>query len=141
VAKRQTRKSLSLNREIYTAAMKAAADDGLSCSDWVTRLIRTAIPGLPETVHLSLDKREYVRPARVASAPIAVSLPLPRALPRASKPHLMTAAEVRGVLIRPGTRCANCLEKPATHRGRVDRSGRVFALCDDCELPSDGAHL
>lgn len=39
-----------------------------------------------------------------------------------------------------GAICANCVEHPATHRGRLDRGGPLYDLCDECELPAREGH-
>lgn len=51
MSKRQTRRTISLAAAIHTAVFKAAAAEGIAASEYVTRLIRAAIPGLPATMH------------------------------------------------------------------------------------------
>lgn len=131
MAKKQTRRSISLSRETYEAAAKAAARDGVATSEWVTRLIQAACPDLG--------------PQRHASAPQPVVVHVPNATPEPPR-HVPTprhvldriAAErklaVNGV--RPGAFCRNCIDRPATHVGRIDLTGVTYELCDACELPA-----
>lgn len=42
--------------------------------------------------------------------------------------------------IKPGALCANCVEAPATHHGRLERGGPLYQLCDACELPAREGH-
>ena len=57
MAKLQTRKSVSLSKAVYDAAMAAAAREGVACSEWVTRLIRAACPELPVQLHARKARR------------------------------------------------------------------------------------
>lgn len=115
MAKKQTRRTFSVSRETYEAAKVAAAREGVATAQWVTNLIRMACPELPPQMHAG------VRP---------MVLRVPDA-PKPAPVHRMTAAEVRSVL-GPQVACANCIDKPATHRGHIDRHGPIYNLCDDC---------
>ena len=51
MARKQSRRTVSFNRAIYEAITQAAESTGLSCSEWLTQLVRSVIPDLPDTVH------------------------------------------------------------------------------------------
>ena len=59
MAKKQTRRSLSLNRLVYLEVMRVAHEAGVSAAEWLTELIRERIPGLPKSLHFDPVKREY----------------------------------------------------------------------------------
>lgn len=132
MAKKQTRRALSVSRETYDTAKQAAARDGVTASEWITRLVRAACPELGPQLHT------HRAPRVVVHVPNATHEP-PRRVPAPRHVLDRIAADRKLVLngVRPGALCANCIEAPATHRGRVDLSGRLYPICDGCELPVD----
>lgn len=122
----QTRKSISLSRATYDAATAAAAREGIATAEWVTRLIRKACPELAEQRHASAP------PLVVLHVAAATPEPPPR-----TRLELDRMAAERKRTVKPGTFCANCIERKATHRGRIDLSGAIYDLCDECELPKN----
>lgn len=67
MARVQTRRAVSLNREVFDAINKAAASDGKSVARFITDLARAAIADIPDTVHFGPTPiRE--RAVRVAKA-------------------------------------------------------------------------
>ena len=151
MSKAQTRKSVSLSKAIYTAAAARAAVEGVACSEWVTRLIRQAIPDLPETVHASgnrpaytlddyREQRRRVRLDLVTGDSFdrgeTCTAPAQRSAVTRAELDRMAAERKLARTVPPGTYCANCIDRRATHYGRVDLSGDVYALCDVCELPA-----
>lgn len=146
MAKKQTRRTFSVSRSTYDAAMHAAAAAGVSCSEWVTELIRERVPDLlPKQTHMRPDGN-IARPVRLDlitgdsfdRGEVAHVAPQSRSLPaRAELDEMAAKRKLAAADIPPGTLCANCVEAPATHRGRIDLSGQTYALCDDCELPDE----
>ena len=66
MAKKQTRRTFSVSRATYDAAVEAAARAGVSASEWVTNLIRAACPELPPQIHGSASR--HVQPAPAMDA-------------------------------------------------------------------------
>jgi len=123
MAKKQTRRTVSLSRETHDTAAKAATAAGMPMSEWVTRLIATACPDLPPQSHV----RALIRHE-----------------PPASKPLLaMTRADVEAVLAprivvtaatpappgpkKPNKTCAHCGKRPGD---TFDEDG--YAICTTC---------
>jgi ribosomal 50S subunit-associated protein YjgA (DUF615 family) len=55
MAKKQTRRSVSLNRDVYDIAMSEAEQQGVSLSHYVENCIREKVPDLPETTHAKIE--------------------------------------------------------------------------------------
>lgn len=147
MSKVQTRRTVSLSSAVHAAATKAAADAGITCSEWVTRLIREQIPSLPPGVHTRRDGADgHSRTIRSATAARPV--------------HKMTQAEVLAILspqptppvdpvadalsrnphlapIPAGATCANCGDRPATHR---EDTAPYYTSCDVCDEPATEEH-
>ena len=67
MALKQTRRTISFNREVYEAIMSEAAKRGVSASAFVESLVREVVPGLPETWHMTPDQVQAMRDSRVRS--------------------------------------------------------------------------
>lgn len=59
MAKKQTRRTISLNRGVYNAADWAASQAGVTTSRFVTDLIRRAVPNVPQTHHI--ERKEALK--------------------------------------------------------------------------------
>ena len=64
MALKQTRRTVSFNREVYEAIMSEAAKRGVSASAFVESLVREVVPGLPETWHMTPEQIQAMRDAR-----------------------------------------------------------------------------
>lgn len=69
MARKQTRRSVSLNRAVYAAALAAAHARGKSLSELVTDSLRASGVAIPETEHTAL---EVVQHAQIQRAKIGV---------------------------------------------------------------------
>lgn len=98
MAKKQTRGSISFAKPIFEAIIAAAAERGLPAAHFVERLVRDAIPGLPITTHLPLERvaaaqrGKQCMPASSATHP---PTPIPAPTPVANPPSTLELAELR----------------------------------------------
>ncbi len=127
MSKTQTRRAISFARPIYDAVFAAAAEAGVPAAQWLTDLIRTAIPGLPSTYHTGVQPSlEGYRAHRKAV-------------------HKMTAEQVDAV-IRPtidAPWCAVCLSETGPFYAEpLGRDNAIVAVCDPCsgESPRTGRY-
>lgn len=121
VAKKQTRRSVSLSRATYDVAMTAAAEAGMPMSEWVTSLIRQARPELPPQIH--------ARPA-AEPPPKKPLLAMTREdVERALAPHVRVAAATHAPppLRKPNRTCAHCGKRPGD---AIDEDG--YSVCFTC---------
>lgn len=132
MAKKQTRKSISVSRQTYDFVGAKAEAEGVAVSELTTRALRLMFPDLPAQVHASVPAGDPVRHYVIAATPAPPERPT---ISRATIDAL--AARRRMIGIAPGTRCANCIDSAATHVGRVDTTDWRGPLCDSCELPDD----
>lgn len=101
MAKKQTRGSISVAKPIFEAIIAAAAERGLPAAHFVEQLVRTAIPDLPTTAHLSLERVERAQRGKHKSTSEAVAMvsavpsPLPPAEQRPLSPSTLELAELR----------------------------------------------
>lgn len=61
MAIKQTRRSISLSKAVHNAVAQAADKAGVSRSQWLTDLIRAALPDLPKTYHAGQLRPEQKR--------------------------------------------------------------------------------
>lgn len=142
---KQTRRTVSLSKATYDAATAAAAREGIATAEWVTRLIRKACPELPEQLHASRAEDRAAasaqawknRRASVTPPPVVLRATAPSPPTRLDLDRMAAERRLRSAGIPPGTYCANCIDRRATHRGRIDLSGVIYDLCDACELPKN----
>lgn len=139
MARKQSRRCVSFNRDVYAAMMRSATEAGMSCSEWITQMVRERVPTLPQQKHVdpvARSVRTIEPPAPRVFVACATPVP-PHEMPRNTKLEIATAEALRRRAgIAAGTLCANCVDARATHMGRVDLTGTKFPLCDACELPT-----
>jgi hypothetical protein len=156
MAKKQSRRSVSINRAVYDAAAARAAELGVTLSHFVTTALAEQGVTVEAGWHVDPVRREkvgkpgptvYVAAGKpgptvyvAAGKPgptvyVAAATPEPPRVDRATLDMLAARRRIPGV--PPGTACANCIDKPATHIGRVDTTDWRGPLCNACELPDD----
>lgn len=153
MAKKQTRRTVSLSRATYDAATEAAARAGVATSEWVTNLIRAACPELQPQRHASAQPAtpewtmDTFRAAIDAKRGVTVRKMTDEARQLPPRADLDALAAKRKLTARhdgiaPGTLCAICVEDPATHREQIDADGPLYAICDGCaqESPRSGRY-
>ena len=108
----QTRRGVSLNRVIFDAAKKQAAIDGVTLAEFITELIRFAVPGLPEIDH---RHRSDIEPPP----------------PEPSVEHPLVRVAVRSGA--HGKFCRSCIDRPAVLMIAM-RPGaeRDYPICREC---------
>jgi hypothetical protein len=141
MALKQTRRSISVSRAMYEAGVKLAAERGMSLSHLTELALQAA--GVPAAPKSHVAARPVEPPRLVVHVPNATHEP-PKAtvtplVPRATFAAMATKARLGG--FPPGTSCANCIDAPATHVGRVDNSGKTYPICNACELPDDAKEI
>jgi hypothetical protein len=143
MAKTQTRRSISVSRAMYEAATKLAAERGMSLSHLTELALQAA--GVPAAPKSHVAARPVEPPRLVVHVPNATHEPPKRTatvtplVPRATFAAMATKARLAG--FPPGTSCANCIDAPATHVGKVDKSSNTYPLCNACELPDDAKEI
>lgn len=142
MAKKQTRKSASLAAGVYAVAKEHAEARSISVSQLIEDALRAYGIPVPRGVHLDKATRSVVRPDREPVIETRLDLVTGDSFDRGETCAAPSRAEIDAMAAArrpppPGTSCANCIDAPATHRGRVVRDGPEFWLCDDCELPDD----
>jgi uncharacterized protein (DUF1778 family) len=84
MAKKQTRRSISLNREHYAIVKRAAEQHGLSIAKFVVDALRRAGVDLPPTAHMAFTDAQHAtkqrRRQKALPAPSSGSGPIRRAL-------------------------------------------------------------
>jgi hypothetical protein len=68
MAKVQTRRGISLNRDVFEALCRAASQSGVTATQFVTDLIRSAVPGAPKPTYIDLAVVAKVRAAKEQAA-------------------------------------------------------------------------
>lgn len=159
MAKKQSRKSVSLACGVYVVAAEHAAARAISVSQLIEDALAAYGIPVPRGVHLDKATRSYVRAngKPVAYQPLATrSVPLSQVTgdsfdrgETCAAPERPSRAEIEATrrayqAANPsppkppaGTCCANCIDSAATCRGRVDVEGPEYWLCSDCVLPAD----
>lgn len=151
MAKVQTRRTVSMHRPLYDAALAFAESRNLSLAHLVDEALRAYGVQAPVGAYLDKATRSIVRadgePVRRAKRQRVVPLNVitgdsfdrreTASVPVVTRLDLDAMAAARRAP-PPGTSCANCIDAPATHRGRCDTSGELYWLCSECELPDDG---
>ena len=64
MALKQSRRTISFNRDVYDAIMAEAGKRGVAASAFVESLVRGAIPGLPESFHMTPEQIQRMRENR-----------------------------------------------------------------------------
>lgn len=119
----QTRKSLSLSNATYKALKVVAANEGTTCSEWVTRRVREADPTLAEQKHIDPIAREVRKPVNRMTKTEVEAACAPRVFVAAATP---TPPTTRAIIAT----CAHCGDYgPVTKK---PHGNAIVNACADC---------
>lgn len=139
MAKRQTRRSVSLNATVYREALSEAHRRGQSLAQLVTDLLRGAVPALPfapHNEHAAVATAMFERSRQIA-AEVRQAVKVPVCTAPASR---MNAAEVRAVLDRQNALRADELMRQAAMRAESNPCRRDYCSIVEVHAADDPRH-
>lgn len=115
MAKIQTRRTFSVSRATYDAVTEAAAAAGIPAAEWVTNLIRAAIPSLPPQAH-----------ATARDTRVSVIVPNATSRPPARQPLVLVRPILKGF-------CAICIDdRGPFFRTPIGKGEAMVTVCAEC---------